>query len=80
MSDLDLAAAASEDVAKRTVREVAGSELVTVRANESLARAAQLMTEHQAPHLVVVQPSSGHPVGVLSTLDLAGVLAWGGTA
>jgi hypothetical protein len=25
-----------------------------------------------------VQPHSGQPVGVLSTLDLAGVLAWGG--
>lgn len=79
VSDLDLAAAAGEDVTKRTVRELAGSELVTVSANESLARAAQLMTDHQVAHLVVVQPSSGHPVGVLSTLDLAGVIAWGGT-
>jgi hypothetical protein len=29
-------------------------------------------------HLVVVQAHSHNPVGVLSTLDLAGVLAWGG--
>ena len=42
--------------------------------------AAQLMSEHEVSHLVVVQPHSGHPVGVLSALDLAGVLAWGGTA
>jgi CBS domain-containing protein len=80
VSDLDLAAAAAEGTAARTVRDVAGSELVTVNAEETLARAAQLMTEHQVSHLVVVQPASGHPVGVISTLDLAGVLAWGGTA
>jgi CBS domain-containing protein len=80
VSDLDLAAAAGEDVTRRTAGEVAGSELVTVRAGESLARAAQLMTEHEVAHLVVVQPESGHPVGVISTLDVAGVLAWGGTA
>lgn len=79
VSDLDLAAAAGEDLTQRTVRHVARSELVTVRADESLARAAQLMTEHEVAHLVVVQPQSGHPVGVISTLDLAGVLAWGGT-
>jgi CBS domain-containing protein len=80
VSDLDLAGAAGQDVAKRTVWDIAGSELVTVHAEEPLARAAQLMTEHQVSHLVVVQPASGHPVGVISTLDLAGVLAWGGTA
>lgn len=37
------------------------------------------MAEHQLTHLVVVQPESGHPVGVLSTLDIAGVLARGET-
>jgi hypothetical protein len=42
--------------------------------------AAQLMAERRTAHLVVVQPPSGHPVGVLSTLDLAGVLGWAGAA
>jgi CBS domain-containing protein len=78
VSDLDVAAAAGGDVDKRTARDVARAELVTVPADEPLSRAAQLMTEHEVAHLVVVQPHSGHPVGVLSTLDLAGVLAWGG--
>jgi CBS domain-containing protein len=53
---------------------------VTVAADESLERAAQLMAEHQVSHLVVIQPHPGHPVGVLSALDLAGVLASGGTS
>jgi CBS domain-containing protein len=80
VSDIDLAAAASAGVEGRTAGQLAGSEAVTVAADDSLERAAQLMAEHQVSHLVVIQPHSGHPVGVLSALDLAGVLAWGGTA
>ncbi len=78
-SDLDLVAAAGEDVDRRKVGEVARTKVVTIRAEESATRAAQLMTEEQVAHLVVVQPGDGHPVGILSTLDLAGVLAWGGS-
>jgi len=79
VSDLDIASAAGEDFAERTVREIARTELVTIAADESLARAAQLMSEHEVAHLLVVQRDTGHPVGVLSTLDVAGVLAWGET-
>lgn len=57
--------------------EIAGTELVTVRSDESLARAAQLMLEHQVEHLVVADAETGRPCGVLSTLDIAGVMAWG---
>jgi CBS domain-containing protein len=78
VTDLDLAAAAGEDVDARTARDVARGEVVSVAADEKLSRAVRLMVENNAAHLVVVQPHSGHPVGVLSTLDLAGVLAWGG--
>jgi CBS domain-containing protein len=80
VNDLDVAAAAGQDVDAWTARDIARSELVTVAADEPLAHAARLMTEHEVAHLVVVQPHSGHPVGVLSTLDLAGVLAWGGAS
>ena len=80
VSDSDIAMSAGADVDARTARDVARTELVTVPADETLARAAQRMAEHEVGHLVVVQPQSGHPVGVLSTLDLAGVLAWGGTS
>jgi CBS domain-containing protein len=79
VSDLDLAAAAGSDL-DGPVRSVASTELVTVGPGESLARAAQLLTEHQVSHLVAVKAEDGHPVGVLSTLDVAGVLAWGGSA
>lgn len=58
---------------------VARTELLTVKPEESLARAAQLMAEHDVTHLVVVQPQSGHPIGIVSALDLANALAWAGT-
>jgi CBS domain-containing protein len=80
ISDVDLAAAAGKELDKVTARDIGRSRLVTIGADEDLPRAAQLMAEHGMAHLVVVQPHSGHPVGVLSTLDLAGVLAWGGAA
>jgi CBS domain-containing protein len=80
ISDSDLAAAAASGSREVTAGELAATESVTVAADDSLVRAAQLMAKHQVSHLVVIQPHSGHPVGVLSALDLAGVLAWGGAA
>ena len=80
VSDLDLAAAAGGDADSRTVREVAGTEPLTVTGDEKLSRAAQLMAEHGVSHLIVVAPASGHPVGILSTLDVAEALAWGGVS
>jgi CBS domain-containing protein len=80
IADIDLAAAAASDSRQGTAGELARTEPVSVAADDSLERAAQLMAEHEVSHLVVIQPHSGHPVGVLSALDLAGVLAWGGAA
>jgi CBS domain-containing protein len=80
ISDGDLAAAAASGARDGTAAQLAATEPVTVPADDTLRRAAQLMAEHQVSHLVVIQRHSGHPVGVLSALDLAGVLAWGGTA
>jgi CBS domain-containing protein len=77
--DGDLAAAAAAGSRDAPAGELASTGSVTVAADDSLVRAAQLMAERQVSHLVVIQPHSGHPVGVLSALDLAGVLAWGGT-
>lgn len=80
VSDLDLAAAAGRDLDDVPVGAIASTELVTVHADETLERAAQTLVEHQVGHLVVVKSPDDHPVGVLSTLDVAGVLAWGGSA
>jgi CBS domain-containing protein len=51
--------------------------VVTVTSDDRLALAARLMTEHDVAHLVVLHAESGKPAGVVSTLDVAGVIAWG---
>lgn len=70
VSASDVAAAAAAG-GEPTAGEVAAAELLTIGAHEPLYRAAQLFTEHQVSHLVVVDETYGVPVGVLSTLDLA---------
>jgi CBS domain-containing protein len=79
IADIDVAAAAagSRDAPAGTL---ARTEAITVHPDDSLQHAAQLMSDHEVTHLVVVQPHSHHPVGVLSALDVAGALAWEGTA
>ncbi len=78
LSDLDLVGAARRaDIEDLTAGDVAASEPLSVTREDALEQAAQLMTAHAAAHLVVVDPRTGAPVGMLSTLDIAGTLAWG---
>jgi CBS domain-containing protein len=73
VSDLDLARAIATDEAGSTARAVTSKPVVTVAIDERISRAAELMVDHAIAHLVVVR--RGRPVGVISTLDLARVLA-----
>lgn len=76
VSDLDLVAAALvRDLDEQTAGGSSATPALTVGPQETLQRASQLMTEHATAHLVVVEPASGRAVGMLSTLDLARVLA-----
>lgn len=76
VSDLDLVAAANgRDLDRWTAGRIAATPAVSVAADETLARAAQLMTEHAVAHLIVVDRASRLPVGVLSSLDLARAVA-----
>jgi CBS domain-containing protein len=75
VSDLDLVAAIASGDEDETAGKVAATPAVTVGMREPLARAAQLMAEHEVTHLVVVDPRSLRPVDVLSTLDVAQTLA-----
>lgn len=76
VSDLDLVAAANgRELDRWTAGRIAATEVVSVASDETLARAMQLMTEHAAAHLIVVEPTDGLPVGVLSTLDVARAVA-----
>ena len=55
-------------------RRPLASPVVLISGSDTLDRAAQLMHEHQTAHLLVVDPDTIHPVGVLSTLDVAAAL------
>jgi CBS domain-containing protein len=81
ISSFDLVLATVEGAAGsfegRTAAELASATPPTVSSAEDLDRAAQLMVKHGAEHLIVVGADDRRPVGVLSTLDIAGVMAWG---
>jgi CBS domain-containing protein len=77
LSDADLVhAARSGGVEGLTAGAVAHTQAPTVEPSTWLPTAARIMDEHGVAHLVVA--SGGQPVGVMSTLDVAAALAWGG--
>ncbi len=76
VSDSDLLRATETgDLDQQTVRGIAATPALTIRASAELARAAQLMVEHEISHLIVVESDSATPLGVISTLDIARALA-----
>ena len=78
ISDRDLVAtAAVDDLDEPTAAIAAGTAVPRIAASESLLRAAQMMSQYEVSHLVVVGDQSGRPEGILSTLDIATVLAAG---
>jgi CBS domain-containing protein len=76
VTSLDLART-PEQLESVTAGEVASTDLVTVPSNESLARAAELMSEHGVTHLVAVQPDTNQPAGMVSARGIAAALAYG---
>lgn len=75
VSDTDLIAAALvRDLEDQSAGGSAGTPVVAVVPDETLERAAQLMTEHNTAHLIVIDPEHQRPLGVLSTLDIAASL------
>jgi CBS domain-containing protein len=77
VSDLDVLAAAHDGGEELTAGQVSRTPAVMVSPSDALARAAQLMRANATTHLVVIAPGDSRPVGVVSTLDIAGTLAWG---
>lgn len=76
VSDADLLRAAEAgDSDEQMARTIAATPVLTVTTSEQLARAAQLLVEHEVSHLIVIEPLSARPIGVLSTLDVTRALA-----
>jgi CBS domain-containing protein len=75
ISDLDLVRAGMRPDAPETAGELAQRAVITVEITATLRDTAELMLAKGTSHLVVVNPQTRDPVGILSTLDVAGVLA-----
>jgi CBS domain-containing protein len=76
VTDLDLAAAVVDgSLVGVAAGQIASTPSVVVGPDDTLSRAAQLMRDYETHHLVVLQRGREHPVGIVSTLDLADVVA-----
>lgn len=76
ISDVDVLGVAAE-APERLAGTCAGTKLVTIAPEEPLEAAAEIMREHEISHVLVVDPERELPVGIVSTLDIVGVVAWG---
>jgi CBS domain-containing protein len=75
VTDMDLVRIAGAIDGVRTAGDAARGDAVTIEPSAPLIEAAQLMDERGVAHLLVI--AQREPVGVLSSVDIAGVLAWG---
>ncbi|HEY5189404.1 MAG TPA: CBS domain-containing protein [Solirubrobacteraceae bacterium] len=77
VTDIDLVAAGVHGDTARTAEEVAGEPIVGIESTMALREAGELMLSTGVSHLLVIDPETQRPVGVLSTQDIVGVIAWG---
>jgi hypothetical protein len=75
IEDLDLVVALHRGSLAAPAGASAESAPVALREDASLERAAALMVDHDTTHVVAVG-ESGLPTGMVSTLDVAWILAW----
>lgn len=73
--DLDVLEAARADALEGLVAADLASPLGTIPGDRTLEQAAAAMLEHGARHLLVLDVDTGHPVGILSTLDVVAAIA-----
>ena len=65
------------DIDDRPAEDIALGGVLTVHPDDRLADVAKLMLDQHTSHAIVVEQRTDRPVGVLSTLDIAGILGWG---
>jgi CBS domain-containing protein len=76
VSDTDLLRHAKR-VDELTAADVASRDVVEAFSDEPLEDVATRMARRAVTHALVIDRACGRPVGILSTLDIARVLAWG---
>lgn len=74
---IDVARAAAQDSDLTAGQAAAATEqgVLVLAADERLSEAARRFVQRGVSHAVVVDPATAHPVGVLSTLDVAAAYA-----
>lgn len=60
-----------------TAGEIASPQLLEVVPDDPLAEVAERMVAAGVTHALVADPRTGRPIGVVSTLDIAGIVGWG---
>lgn len=59
------------------LRDLAERDVLAIGSDEPLLSAAERMRDQGLAHVLVRDARTGRPTGMLSTLDVAGLLAWG---
>lgn len=77
ISDLDVLRAGVRGAGDGGAAAVASQPVISVEPTMALREAGELMLAHGVSHIVVIDPHTQRPIGVLSTLDVAGVIGWG---
>jgi len=75
IDSLDLVRALGDPDAGGRAEAISRQPAHAIEPDAPLSEAARLMSERNVAHLVVVDGE--RPIGVLSTLDIAGAAAWG---
>jgi CBS domain-containing protein len=75
IDSLDLVRALRDPETHALAQTISRQPAVSIDPGAALTDAVALMDEHHVAHLVVVEGE--RPVGVISTLDVAGAAAWG---
>jgi CBS domain-containing protein len=70
----DLLAAAVEASETPTAAQLAGERMPTIESTATLRDAARVLRDERVGHLLVIEPDSEMPLGVLSTQDIIRVL------
>jgi CBS domain-containing protein len=76
VTDIDVLRSAPR-IGELTAAQAATGPVLETNPDEPLSEAAHRMARQRVTHMLVVDPRTGGPVGVLSTLDVAGILGWG---
>lgn len=75
IDSLDLVRALRHPDADTVAEAISSQPVLSIEPDAPLSDAVRIMDEHRITHLVVTDRE--RPVGVISTLDVAGAAAWG---